>query len=49
MKAAMTLVEQFNKLKESKKIKKKDSPKGPVDLKVGREQVKQWNEKNRRP
>lgn len=47
-KLKMTMVEQFNKIKESRKIKK-NSPKGPVDLKPAREEVKKWNERNRRP
>lgn len=46
----VTMVKQFDLMKSKREKAKKDfKPKGPVDLKEVRAQVKDWNKGNRKP
>lgn len=46
----VTMVKQFDLMKTKREIAKKNfKPKGPVDLKEVRAQVKEWNKGNKKP
>lgn len=45
----ITMIQQFNELRKKREEKKKDTPKGPVNLKALREELKSAQARFRKP